>query len=85
MTPDHIREAAIAAVAVLIIGGVFLFTRLIDWLFEPADVDKHADWKGANQRRFVLRRFCFEWGRWCFKTDCAGMPAIVWWEREPEP
>jgi len=40
------------------------------------------DWKGAIRKKFRWRHLKFEWGRWCYKTDCFGKENKVWWEWE---
>jgi hypothetical protein len=57
----------------------FLFDRALHWFFEPSA--KYADWKGALQHRFVLRRFRFEWDRWRYQPDCCGKTRASWQER----
>ena len=45
----------------------------------------HADWKGMLKRRFRWRRFRYEYGRWCFRTDCCGntISQRFEWEKKP--
>ena len=40
--------------------------------------DLVGDWAGRVVRRFNWRRFCFEWGRWHYKTDCTGRVLRRW-------
>lgn len=41
-----------------------------------------ADWKGALRRRWSWRRWRFEWGRYCFRTNAFGDTLESWWEPE---
>jgi hypothetical protein len=69
----------LAVATIVIVSLPFLVGAALDWLFKPSV--RCADWKGALQRRFVLARFRFEWGRWCYQTDCCGQTRASWWER----
>lgn len=42
--------------------------------------ERFADWKGALEKRFRWRSFRFEWGRYCYKTNCCGDTTDCWWE-----
>jgi hypothetical protein len=41
-----------------------------------------ADWKGARRKRWSWLRWRFEWGRYCFRTDCNGDTLESWFEPE---
>lgn len=41
-----------------------------------------ADWKGKYEKRFIWRRWRFEWGRMCYRTDAGGNTLDSWWEAE---
>jgi hypothetical protein len=46
--------------------------------------ERRPDWKGRIRKRFRWRTFSFEWGRWCYHTDCFGRELEVWWEWESD-
>ena len=43
-----------------------------------------AAWKGAMRRRWIWRRWRFEWGRYCYRTDAMGNTLRCWWEPESD-
>lgn len=43
---------------------------------------KDADWKGAIKKRFRWRTLRFEYGRWCYQTNCFGGVLAMWFEWE---
>lgn len=44
--------------------------------------ENEADWKGRIRKKFRWRKLRFEWGWWCYKTDCSGRTLRSWWEWE---
>lgn len=45
-------------------------------------MSKHADWKGRRVKRFRWLSFKFQYGRWCYMTNCCGDTLACWFEWE---
>lgn len=43
-----------------------------------------ADWKGKLEKRFNWRKFSWEWGRVCYRTNWLGQTLEAWWEPDAE-
>lgn len=68
---------AVVGIVVLILL-LIVIEGIFKWLF----CKKHADWKGRIERRFRWKNLRFEYGRYCYKTDCGGDILNSWWEWE---
>lgn len=77
------NEIVQLAIAVLILHAIFLLLlTFAGWCMHRPPKDPHPDWKGRIEERFRWSKFRFEFGRWCYNTNCFGDETKSWWEWE---